>query len=486
VTAVPLVPLRATGDGDECEGALLGEWACSTLNDIPGVNWLYGRIGDAQRQKVEATTEALGGIVPDNFIEEWVTGMAESTVGLLAYIQALGEKVTAPAFDQRWWTSQYATSFGLSLLLLALLLVWISARFAAAGSSATAIDLFRQSGWRLVFVVPLISAGPVVLLHLQLAAGELAHVFAEDGRQHAGSAVERLMDLIVAKAGDWGVFGGTVLALLLFLFILCLGLVTLIEMAIAQWGLHLAALLVPLALVAWVHPPWSGTLRRLAALLGGLMLLPAFVHFFFTTIWSAFDSLLAGDDGDDGLSVLLFLAVGLLMIDAFPLVAMWLMTLTAGPGTGLDPQLRGVVQHPSGGALAASVVERFEARAGRIGTAEPVADEQQDADAWGTPPPRHDSGGLADAAGTAAAATTGGTTAISQVVRHRTGGDGEPATHDGSGPDPSGPDPSGPGHAPPAPDPAGGGPQAPGLIRTEGNPHVPVTPQATTGEEPHQ
>jgi hypothetical protein len=354
---------------NECEEALLGEWACSTLNAIPGVNWLYGKIGHAQRATAEEAMKALEDVVPDDFIEEWVTGMAESTVSLLSHIQALGERVSTPAFDQRWWTSQYATSFGLSLILLSLLLVWITARFAASGSSANATDLFRQSGWRLVFVVPLISAGPPILLTVQLATNELARAFADEGKTHAGSAVEGLMNLLNEKAGDWGAFGGTVLALLLLLFILCLGLVTLIEMAIAQWGLHLGALLVPLALVAWVYPPWSGTLRRLAGLIGGMLLLPAFFYFFFTTIWTSFDALIAGAKGDDGLSILLFLTVGLLMIDAFPLVAMWLMSLTSSSTLGMDPDVRGVIQNPSGGEMAASAVGQFEARASQIGVA---------------------------------------------------------------------------------------------------------------------
>ncbi|WP_443221539.1 hypothetical protein [Streptomyces sp. 4N509B] len=359
----------------ECEEALLGEWACSTLNDIPGVNWLYGKIGDAQRATAEEAVAALEEVVPDDFIEQWVTGMAESTVSLLSHIQALGGRVSTPAFDQRWWSSQYATSFGLSLLLLAFLLVWITARLAASGSSASATDLFRQSGWRLVFVVPLISAGPPILLTVQVAAHELARSFAEEGQAHAGSAVEGLMELLTEKAGDWGAFGGTVLALLLLLFILCLGLVTLIEMAVAQWGLHLGALLVPLALVAWVYPPWSGMLRRLVGLLGGLLLLPSFVYFFFTTIWTSFDALIAGGErdagnasnaGDDGLSILLFLTVGLLMIDAFPLVAMWLMSLTSSSALGMDPDVRGVVRTPSAGEMAESAIGHVEARVSQI------------------------------------------------------------------------------------------------------------------------
>ncbi|MDT0446823.1 hypothetical protein RM779_30135 [Streptomyces sp. DSM 41886] len=363
---------------DECEGALLGELACSTLNNIPGVSSVYGYLGDVHRSKVDAVTDALADVVPDNFVEEWVKGMAESTVGLLSYIQGVGEEVSQPAFDQEWWASQYATSFGLSLLLLALLLVWITGRFAASGSSASGADLLRQSGWRLVFVVPLISAGPVILLELQLAANHLARAFADEGTEHAGNAVERLMDLIVEQAGDWGVFGGTVLALLLFLCILCLGLVTLIELALAQWGLHLAALLVPLVLVAWVYPPWSAALRRLAALLGGLMLLPAFIYFFFHTIWAAFDTVLHDRPEDDGLSVLLFLLVGLLMIDAFPVVAMWLMSLTGPAGGAMDPAVHGALVHPSAGEMTASVVERFEARASRIGTSRHYQDGADD------------------------------------------------------------------------------------------------------------
>ncbi|UCM87992.1 hypothetical protein [Streptomyces marincola] len=401
----------AGSEKDECEGALLGKAACSALNDIPGVSSVYGYLGDVHRSKVDAVTGALADVVPDNFVEEWVKGMAESTVGLLSSIQNVGEEVSQPAFDQEWWTSQYATSFGLSLLLLAVLLVWITGRFAASGSSVTGADLLRQSGWRLVFVIPLISAGPVILLELQLAAGHIARAFADEGTEHAGNAVERLMDLIVQQAGDWGVFGGTVLALLLFLCILCLGLVTLIELAVAQWGLHLAALLVPLVLVAWVYPPWSAALRRLASLLGGLMLLPAFIYFFFHSIWAAFDSVLRDRPEDDGLSVLLFLLVGLLMIDAFPVVVMWLMSLAGPAGGAMDPAVRGALVHPSAGEMVENVVERFESRASRIGTSQHHRDgpEDDDGEAEGGP--------AAPGRQAAAAAVAGGAGAVAVAAR---------------------------------------------------------------------
>jgi hypothetical protein len=434
--------MRATADQDECENAYLGEWACSTLNDIPGVNWVYGWVGEAQRQKVEAVTDALGDVVPDNFIEEWVKGMAESTVSLLSYIQALGERVAAPAFDQRWWASQYATSFGLSLIVLAFLLVWITAQFAASGSSATAADLFRQSGWRLVFVVPLISAGPLILSHLQVAANDLARVFADEGKAHAESAVERLMDLIVDKAGDWGAFGGTVLALLLFLFILCLGLVTLIEMGVAQWGLHLGALLVPLALVAWVYPPWSGTLRRLTALIAGLMLLPAFVYFFFNTVWSSFDSLLAADHGGDGVSVLLFLVVGLLMIDAFPLIVMWLMPLAVGPATGMDPDVRAVVGNPSAGEMASGVMDRFEARAGWLGSAGGAGGAGYDENDDAGPAAPQAASDRDQAAETAAIAASGGAGAAASSARQGRDDDADDADDGRAGTAGINPDPA--------------------------------------------
>ncbi|ARQ69172.1 hypothetical protein [Streptomyces marincola] len=406
----------ASGD-DECENAVLGEWACSTLNGLPGVSSVYGYLGDVHRAKADAVADVLGDVVPDNFVEEWVNGMAESTVGLLSYIQVLGERVTRPAFDQEWWTSQYAVSFGLSMLLLAVLLVWITARFAAAGSSATAADLLRQSGWRVVFVVPLISAGPLLLLELQLAANAVARSFADRGTGHAHSAVERLMDLIIEQAGDWGVFGGTVLALLLFLCILCLGLVTLIELAVAQWGLYLASLLVPLVLVAWVYPPWSAALRRLASLLGGLLLLPAFVYFFFHTIWSAFDSVMADRPDDDGLVVLLFLLVGLLMIDAFPVVVMWLMSLATPPGGAMDPAVRGAFAHASAGEMVENVVERFEARTSRIGTTRAV---EEDEDRAPEQPPDPGGRGAAPAEQPTASAATpqGGPPATTAAPRH--------------------------------------------------------------------
>jgi hypothetical protein len=400
---------------------LFNERICEGLNLIPGVNWLYEKAGDANRAFADAATEALLGFNPNTLIEEWARGMAEATVNIMAYIQQLGARVTTPAFDQQWWATQYATSFGMSVILLAFLLIWITARIATTGSSVTGIDLLRQSGWRALFVVPLISAGPALLLQLQIAFTELAGGLADQGTEHAGGAVEALMLLLAEEAGVWGVFGGAVLALLLFGAILLLGVVAVIELAIAQWGLHMAALLVPLALAAWVYPPWSSALRKIVALLFGLLMLPAFMYFFFNTFWAASHHALS-DGGDDGITLLLFILVGLLLINSFPLVTMWLMTLVVPQADSVPGDMRSEVQQASAGEMGAGLLERMQMRNSTFGSGGSGGSGDSGS-------PKDGADAVVASAQTAAAAATGGTTAAAGAAagaaeKDDDGGDG--------------------------------------------------------------
>jgi hypothetical protein len=415
--AAPAAAPTASDEG--CEEALFNERICEALSSLPGVNWLYQKGGDVNRAFADAATEALLGFNPNTFIEEWARGMAEATVNIMAYIQQLGARVTTPAFDQQWWAGQYATSFGMSLILLAFLLLWITARIAATGSSVTGIDLLRQSGWRALFVVPLISVGPALLHQLQIAFTELAGGLATEGTEHAGGAVDALMMLLAEEAGAWGMFGGTVLALLLFGAILLLGVVAVIELAIAQWGLHMAALLIPLALVAWVYPPWSSALRKIVALLFGLLMLPAFMYFFFNTFWAASHHALGGGE-DDGITLLLFILVGLLLINTFPLVTMWLMTLVVPQADAVPGNMKAEVQQASAGEMGAVLLEKTQMRNSTFGSG------------------GADSGGAGTAA---AAAATGGTAAAAGAAAGAASKDGD--GDDAAAPGASGEDGSG-------------------------------------------
>ncbi|WP_335983181.1 hypothetical protein [Streptomyces sp. CA2R106] len=319
---------------------------------IPGVGKLIDTAEGAYK-----TVDALS---PSNFLDTWAQGLCHAVIFTLTFIESTAEELGKPAFDQKWWQAQYAVSFGLALVLLAFLLPVITARIGGPEGSVSGIELLRQSGWRLIFVVPACAFAPAFMYAVEQLAAALTKDFATSASVEANGAVGSLLTALETKAGDgWGDFGGTVMCIVLMLFILLAGVVLLIEVAVSNWGMMLCGLLVPLALVAAVYPPWSHVLKRVIGIICGMMFLPDVIFFFFWTIWSAFNANVNGQGGSNStVTMMIYLLVALVMLDAFPLVAIWLIGVVA-PGTEqMDPSVRGLAPQPTTGDVYESVFEK--------------------------------------------------------------------------------------------------------------------------------
>ncbi|WP_433860334.1 hypothetical protein [Streptomyces kronopolitis] len=341
------VPQAQADDDDDCGGGLMGV-ICKGAKMTPA--YKGAKTAADISSTAEKAKKAIDAVDPQNFLGDWAKGLVSASTYLLTFIQSTAEKITTPAYDQPWWIKQYEVSFGLALIVLPFLLIVVTSKLGGPDGAVSGVELLRQSGWRVVFVVPLIAAAPALLYSVQQLAVKLMSAFATQSTLEGHGAIGGMLRMFEKKAGHWGDFGGTVIVILMCFFIVITAVVLLLELTVSQWGLLLTGLLVPLVLVAWVYPPWSSALKKLASVIGGLMFMPVVVFFFFNTVWSALNSAVNGNHAQNsGFMQLLFIMVSLIMLDAFPAVAWWLLSLVTPDASGMDADVRGIAPTPTGG-----------------------------------------------------------------------------------------------------------------------------------------
>lgn len=308
--------------------------SCTVLptTDDPDVGTVDISVGgpvdvDAQARE---TQQAIDEFTPTSAVESWAQAAAQGSVSVLAKIQTWQDKVSRPAFDAQWWRQQYAVMFGLSLILFGFLLVVVVARIGGPQGSVSAAQLIRDSGLRLWFVPAVLAVGPVVLAMLQGGVAELGTSFAQQSGDGAYSATGDFLTKMASVRGGFDAFGGAILALLILLGIMVFSVAVLIEVAVASWGLNLLGLVVPLALVMHVYPPWRRPLARVAGLMLGLMFAPVAVSFVYWAFWSTGANL---GDGADLFGTALYVLVGSFLLAVAPVLLMWLFPLVL-PGAG--------------------------------------------------------------------------------------------------------------------------------------------------------
>ncbi|MGH3424181.1 MAG: hypothetical protein ACRDO8_05600, partial [Nocardioidaceae bacterium] len=224
--------------------------------------------------------------------------------------------------------------FALSLLLFAFMLVIVVAKIGGPEGTVSAAQLLRDSGLKVWLVPVLLAIGPVLLTLLQSGTTELAKTFAtqsEGGSNAAGA----FLDKMTAVSSGFDSFGGAILALLILLGILVFGVAVLIEVAVASWGLNILALVIPLAVVMHVYPPWRRPLARISGLMLGLMFAPAAVNFVYWTFWSSASGL---SDRLDLFGISLYILIGTFFLAIAPLALMWLFPLALPSGRAAGAQ----------------------------------------------------------------------------------------------------------------------------------------------------
>jgi hypothetical protein len=282
--------------------------------------------------KAVGAAGAMERLTPSNIIEEWAKSLGRASAAYLEAIHKASVKVSTPAYATKWWREQYAVTFGLSLVLLAFVLVVVAAKIGGPAGSVSQVQLLRQAGWRVGVLVPALAIVPGALYLLWDLSATLSGVFAKEAAGSAGDAVTAYSKTLAEIQGFDGIIGGVITVLVLGGIIALLALVVFAEMAAVSFGLSLAGLLVPLVVAMSVYPPWRRPLARVLGLVGGLMLTPPILYAVFWALWSALGGLSAGEGGL--LPLMLFLLVGTFFAAAAPLALAWLMPMLAPSAEG--------------------------------------------------------------------------------------------------------------------------------------------------------
>lgn len=331
-TAEPDIPALCTANPSAC--TVMTE-PTGGAEDAPAT----GSIDDATQGIVSPTVEtqntlaAINEFTPENAVESWAQAAAEGAVSILGKVSVWQDKVKRPAFDSTWWQQQYAIMFGLSLMLFAFLLVVVVAKVGGPDGSVSAAQLLRDSGLKVWLVPVILALAPVILAMVQGGAAELAKTFARESGDDASNATSDFLQKMTALSTGFDAFGGAILALLILLGILVFSVALLIEVALASWGLNILGLVIPIAVVMHIYPPWRRPLARIIGLMLGLLFTPVAVNFVYWTFWSTTSNLA---DGLDLFGISLFVLIGSLLLASAPLLTMWLFPMVV-PASGRGP-----------------------------------------------------------------------------------------------------------------------------------------------------
>jgi hypothetical protein len=334
VAALVFAPLQATQaapPGDPCAGKTGRDLVICRATDTAKTVARYTPAGIAAT-KAAGAAAAMERFTPSNIIEEWAKSLGRASAAYLEAIHKASVKVSTPAYATKWWREQYAVTFGLSLLLLAFVLVVVAAKIGGPAGSVSQVQLLRQAGWRVGVLVPALAIVPGALYLLWDLSATLSGVFAKEAAGSAGDAVTAYSKTLAEIQGFDGIIGGVITVLVLGGIIALLALVVFAEMAAVSFGLSLAGLLVPLVVAMSVYPPWRRPLARVLGLVGGLMLTPPILYAVFWALWSALGGLSAGEGGL--LPLMLFLLVGTFFAAAVPFALAWLMPMLAPSAEG--------------------------------------------------------------------------------------------------------------------------------------------------------
>jgi len=334
-TAIPTVHIPTP-----CDVPLIGK-ACDTAKDAGNAvgDTLSGPLKGI-KSSVDALTSAvktIGSFNPKDLPETWAKAALHGVVWLLGKIQDLAGAFSTPGYKAAWWGRQYAVTYGLALVVLPFMLLYVGARIGGRDGPVGGITLAREVIARLPWTVPAIVLAPALMIETQGLLADLAKSFGDAGTAHAGSAGEAFMREIANAPHGNGFFaalGGAFMALVLFVVAIIFGIPVLLELAFSNWGANFFGLLVPLAIVFAIYPPWRKVLAGLMTFLVGIWLIPFAVNFVFWSVWDGADNFTKGET----FSTLLYVIVGLMMlavVPAFaPVILMKLMPEYHGPMTG--------------------------------------------------------------------------------------------------------------------------------------------------------
>jgi len=256
--------------------------------------------------------------VPNTSAEEWAMEAGRSTDDLLGDLnRALGD---SPKTLGTGFAAPYAVAWGIGLVLMAFVITVTSGQ--AAGGAERRAQL-ESAGWRAWTYYPAMLIVPTVAYQLYAMAAHLAGWFGGQGAP-ARALVFRMVQQRLWEAASPAMLlgGGTLVALFLLGLMLAFAFLTLVEVALAKYGLFLLLCFVPPMAALAIHPRFRPALARLTGAIVGALLVPAVLMFgFWVSMSIASDTLKAEKlDKEGTLSAFALVLICLIVASVVPLL----------------------------------------------------------------------------------------------------------------------------------------------------------------------
>lgn len=271
----------------------------------------------------EQVTTVFEAFTPQNILETWAIGMAQSSASLLQGMQTLLLNATMPDFSSGWFITRYCIMFGLGLIIMAFVLVRVTSHMAAGGDSnqrPEVLVVMREAGARAIFFVPVVTIVPSLVYLLSKMSYGMAAVFGDQSTKSAKTAIQWYTEALGASTDPRTVVTGGVLSLFVLAGIVFVGAMgAMVEMVIAEYGLFVALLLLPLLFAIAINPRWRKAATIIITTIIALLLVPAAIFFAYWVLWGMIGDL-PGSDPIEVFKGMLLIGVGTLAVIALPVL----------------------------------------------------------------------------------------------------------------------------------------------------------------------
>lgn len=271
--------------------------------------------------------------------EEWGTSAAESA----SELSELAAERYARSADQGTarLLSTYSMSFGIGLVIFAVVMILMLARASRGGRSAEDRAAFLDALPRMLLYVPLMIAIPAMVSFV----GGLTQAMGESLAQASGASFAVFMvDAAVAfrDVGILDLLGRAFLALILLIVYQLAMLLWLLEDLVAEYALWILTALIPIAAALSLWPSNRRMFWRIVGVVIGCALVPTVTRFGF---WVMFQ--MVGDQLAEGMNLMSMLSVLVVIIlsTSMPVIFAFVMPAILPQGSGAS---NGVAGNPRG------------------------------------------------------------------------------------------------------------------------------------------
>ena len=271
--------------------------------------------------------------------EEWGTSAAESA----SELSELAAERYARSADQGTarLLSTYSMSFGIGLVIFAVVMILMLARASRGGRSAEDRAAFLDALPRMLLYVPLMIAIPAMVSFV----GGLTQAMGESLAQASGASFGVFMlDAAVAfrDVGILDLLGRAFLALILLIVYQLSMLLWLLEDLVAEYALWILTALIPIAAALSLWPSNRRMFWRIVGVVIGCALVPTVTRFGF---WVMFQMI--GDRLAQGMDLMAMLSVLVVIIlsTSMPVIFAFVMPAILPQGAGAS---NGVAGNPRG------------------------------------------------------------------------------------------------------------------------------------------